>query len=59
MHELQAPAPGILAGTGVIRDPQGNIKGTFSFGGPATPEQVKAVFGVDVANLPAKTDEET
>lgn len=39
---------GLVSGTGVIRAPDGTIKGEFTFSGPATPEQVKEVFGKDI-----------
>lgn len=31
--------PGFITGTAVVRDKDGNVKGTFTFGGPATPAQ--------------------
>ncbi len=37
-HELKAPVYGEIKGTAVVRDKDGNIKGTFEFGGPATEE---------------------
>ena len=41
----QATSPrGFVTGTAVIRDKNGNVKGTFSFGGEATQEQVEKAF---------------
>ena len=42
---------GTLKGTAVIRDAQGNVKGTFEFGGPATLDQAEAVAEATGAKL--------
>jgi hypothetical protein len=33
--------PGFVQGRAVVRDKDGNVKGEFTFEGPATPEQVE------------------
>jgi hypothetical protein len=39
-HRIGMP-PGEIHGTAVVRDKDGRVKGSFTFGGPATPEDVK------------------
>jgi hypothetical protein len=38
-NTMDAPIKGRIAGTAEVRDKDGNLKGTFTFGGDATEEQ--------------------
>lgn len=38
---LNIPVKGEIRGTAEVRDKHGNLKGTFTFAGPATEEQFK------------------
>lgn len=48
-HNIGMPQ-GELRGTAVIRDKEGNIKGTFEFGGPASAEEAQKVS--DAVGIP-------
>lgn len=51
---------GFVTGTAVVRDKDGNVKGSFTFGGDATLEQVQAAFpGVPVEVKQAERPEQT
>jgi hypothetical protein len=44
IHEVGLPAP-IISGVAEIRDKDGNLKGTFTFGGPVeTVEKAEAIY---------------